>query len=708
VTTATFRLVNISPDAQERVARATAPTRALDALKLPEGVSILPTGELVQRDRGAVGSVDRVWIRARLAGGEHRNLNLVGFSPVPPDKLASVMPPARLDWLLDKPEDAVLKLWINGAEVPLAFLGVVTAGPMVQVWRFGAKGGGFRTVVYATLANGQDVFDCEGYVVWNDKRTQSVTLNNARIEIRHGEDHAPLIAHLLGQYQDGLPSDGARQVVLDAASNPNNWLPDSMAVPFFFSLIAQPDVPVAPPTDATVPPGSAPTDQQAVDQIRNDNAQAAKGGPIMALAGSDLWNGSIGPLMATATAIPFTPAPSTLMLDEWRTLWDSRPWANPKSSGQTGDQGIFGRIKALHIFADGDPKELLALLYSATDYFVRSHHFLLANGDPLPPEGSSTDPLLTYGTAPFWRAAGAAWGKNNGNNDPPFGWDHGERAYLDPQHRGNLFMPIALALLGSPILQDELDFLLACDLRDTRLRNNTIDAARAAGRLMQEWAWWHWVASPTQQKWLEHLAEQVLTICESQPTYTVSGPQKWLAVFSKFNDKNPLRNTTDPTMGYDAASPWEHSFVCDGATAWAALYVPRADKTNETARFLKLAINLAESVVGGALIEDPALGPIVVTYCKVNPGGAANPPDYLTLPRPLAQQSDGSWTGFQVNLGANCDGVVTGIALQWYSGAILTCAAAGTASAEKAQRLKAKLLQISHSQRDVEWLVGGY
>lgn len=661
------RLRNLSASAQRRWTSFMVPTATLQAAGVTAPYGLVKPDLWPWQMGQPMGDQTRMWVRADLSGCEVREIDLTEFRDIP--TAPSLAGPVRFDWLFDRPEQAAFAIRLDALEVPLQFDRFVELGPMVSVFRFQAGGQGFQAVVYATLAVDQDVFDVQGYVVWSDRNSTAFS-TRPRIEFTHGEGHAPLLAPSLGQFT--IAPNRAPHVLLDG--NPGNELPEAFGVPFFASLVAEAD------------------DLRNVDKDRLANAQAAFGGPILALAGAACWDGCIGP---ERSSIPFdakaTLPQSTGFVDGPRGPWDARPWANPKATGQSGDQGCYGRIKALHMFAGADPIELLPLRYSSTDYWVRAHHLLDGAGAPLPWQ---LDLLrTTYETQPFYLSTGAAWGK--GQNDwPPAGYDH-DRGGIDPQHRGNLYMPAAAVLLGDFILQDELDFLLAVECRDVRhglAGDGSLEAPRASGRLLQEWAHWWLAADPTQRLHLQELADRMFAIVEAQPTWTVSGPLKVTQAVSRYEDKNPLRNTTDPSLGHEAWVPWQESLLVDGLTAWAKIW-RRLGDTARCANFYKHALTLAEVVVEQGMVEHAQFGAVPLTYVNWPGAGAPNPPAYFLLPR----------AGAVTNLNGNADLVYGGIALTWYSGAILTAAAAGNA---KALRLREALYASLQNQGDWEWVVG--
>jgi hypothetical protein len=662
-----IRLRNLSASPQRRWTSFMVPTATLQAAGVTAPFGLVKPDMWPWQMGQPMGDQTRMWVRADLASCEVREIDLAEFRDIP--SAPSIAGPVRFDWLLDRPEQAALTIRLDDLEVPLQFDRFVELGPMVSVFRFVASGQGFQAVVYATLAVDQDVFDVQGYVVWSDRNSTAFSIRS-RISFTHGEGHAPLLLRSLGQFTES--PNRAPHVLLDG--NPGNELPEAFGVPFFASLIAEAD------------------DLRSVDKDRLANAQAAFGGPILALAGAACWDGCIGP---ERSSIPFDAKAklpqSTGFVDGPRGPWDARPWANPKATGQSGDQGCFGRIKALHMFAGADPIELMPLRYSSTDYWVRAHHLLDSAGQPLPWQ---LDPArTTYETLPFYLATGTAWGK--GQDDwPPAGYDH-DRGGIDPQHRGNLYMPDAAVLLGDFILQDELDFLLAVECRDVRhglAGDGSLEAPRASGRLLQEWAHWWLSADPTQRVHLQELADRMFAIVESQPTWNVSGPLKVTQAVSRYEDKNPLRNTTDPSLGYEAWVPWQESMLVDGLTAWTKIW-RRLGDTARCANFHKHALTLAEVVVEQGILEHAQLGTVPFTYVNWPGAGAPNPPAYFQLPRALAV----------TNLNGNADLVYGGIALTWYSGAILTAAAAGNA---KALRLREVLYASLLNQGDWEWVVG--
>jgi hypothetical protein len=661
------RLRNMSDQPQTRWTSFQVPTRTLAQAGVTGQLGVVkPYGWAWQRGC-TTGDQTRIWIRPSLAALELAKIELTDLRESP--DIADMLGAVRLDWLLDKPDDAVLRFSVNDSGAPLTFDSFCEIGLLVNVYRFQARHQGWSAICYATVGVGQDVFDLQGYVVWSDPSSKSFT-NDAIVSISHGEGYVGHLEKSLGQSVTHCRSP---HLIFDAKVSGS--LPDGFGVPFYGTLVAERD------------------DGGIDDKARLQMATAAYGGPILALAGANCWAGHIGPHGAHIKAEARQTLPTaTGFQDVLRSPFARRPWANAQSSGQTGDQGCFGRIKALHIFADADPAELLPLRYSSTDYWMRAHHALDRDGYSL--NYFQVDPeQKSYETQPFWRVYGSKW-KDVPNGWPSYGWDQG-RGPLDPQHRGNLYMPAAAAILGDFILHDELNFLLAMDVRDVRhgiYGDKTLEAPRASGRLLQEWAHWWMSADGLQRAVLEDLARKMFAIVTSQPTNQVAGPVKVTQALSKFEGKNPLRNTTDPSLGYDAWIPWQESFVVDGLTAWAAIW-QRIGANTECLEFLGHAVRLAHVVVDQGLIEHPALGAIPITYARWNAGGAPNDDAYLNAPRP----------GAKTTLEGDADMIYGGISLSWYSGAILAAASAGN---DKAKTLRDVLYLSARNQTDWEWLVG--
>lgn len=642
---------NMSDKDQQRWCSVMLPKTVADDLPGDRG-TLKPWGWLWCRSDLDAGDTVKVWVCAKLEGGQRVDAPLANFRGQGPVSDDWRVPPVHTDWLFDTPNDAVLQLEVDGALANHGLAGVAESSAYVQVLRMEAKGAGFFSRCYVTLARGQDVFDVEGAVTWAPLNDARYTRPATTIAIRHGE-----LAYL-----DMTPSMGWPGVMSGRSVIFEGDMPFGTSAPWFGAVIAEPDI---------LP------DSLEIDHLRLANAKAAVGGPIVALADALVWSGHVGPHNAILPASITVPATSGLAYDVRRDYWAQRPWANASNTNQTGDQGCFGAMKGLPIYLSGEPEQLRALWYSATDPWTRAHHFLGEDLRPLPFDASWSDPRSVYNGVPFWRIIGSRWGR--ANQDPPWGWGRG-RAFHDEQHRGNLYGATALALTGSHLLRDELAFLCASDSRSYRLQRRQMDAPRAIGRQMQEWA--HlWVASPAGLRTqIEHLADRAITICGE---WAHGSPVTILQHGGAGDGKNPFR----PEHAYWA--PWQESFACDGLSAWAAIY-ERAGHAAKSTRARDLATRLGNSVVDYGLIETAAGDWVVCTYVRWNDGGAANDTAYYTLPREKAQTHLRPIGG---------DLVYGGIAMEWYSGAIYA------ATSPKAARARASLEAQADSVRDWEWLV---
>jgi len=247
-------------------------------------------------------------------------------------------------------------------------------------------------------------------------------------------------------------------------------------------------------------------------------------------------------------------------------------------------------------------------------------------------------------------------------------------------------------VLGDWIRRDCLDDLLAADTRDVRIRTGAIDAARHAGRILQEWAWWHCCANERQRQWLVELAERMLQTIEQRDSMRVSGSVHIVEVLPKTWTRNPFYVATDPASGHDMWAPWQQSFVVDGCVAWADLLYGR--RQDLSLRFLDVAVRCARAVVEHGITETDN-GWIVGAYVRANPDGQPNAPGYWQLPR----------TGAQTDLvQRGGDLVYGGISPYWYSGAAFVAAQAGSSAG---RRFRDWLTSRVRNQSDQEWLVGG-
>lgn len=654
-----INLKNASDRAQERWCQVMVP-KAL-AAQMPEFGVVRPYNWLWCKSDVDAGNQARVWVRPAMEAGESVHVELSSFAGL---DHGFTVPDFQFDWLLDAARDAIVELAVlqpgtPPITAPYSFSGVVEQSRFVQVWKFELTGYGFYSALYATIGRGQDVVDLQGYVAWRGD-TRAMT-SNAQLMLRHGEVHHLDLATSMGVE---VAEDGS---VIFRHEKP---IFDGMAMPFYGALIPEPD-------------GES---IGTVDQLRRDNAMAARGGPIIALGDRGVWAGNAGPHGAFFPAGQSFGGPVNFDFAQVRDYFAARPIANLPNSGSTGDQGIWGRLNPVQAFAGGDPMWAQLLRYSGTDWFLRGFHQLGSNDRPL--AFDLGDQRLSYAASPFLRAYSGQWGKPK---DLPWGYS-GHRYWLDDQHRGGLGGPSAYVINRDWIMSDCLDHLLAIDSRSVRLRTNVLEASRAAGRMLNEWAHWWCGANATQRMQLEMLADRMLSIVEARDTMRVSGPVKVGEAIDAGNSKSPFRNNPDRPLYW---APWQESFIVDGAIAWAAIGQAKKDDALRD-RCLRLAVAIANSVVDQGLIQLPDGSFLVGTYVRWNSNGAPNPPEYYQLPRAGAQ------TDLQPREDTNL--VYGGISIYWYSGAILTAAGAGNAKAIAARE------QLVRGARNVsawQWLIGG-
>lgn len=613
-----------------------------------------------------------VHCRLVLSGNEQGTTDAMQWVGLDRETYKSLLPHHTLDWLLDRPEDAVLRALvgiddeIDSVSLSTPRLRADLSTELLPVFEMEARGAAdWRMVVYAFVGRGSDALDLQGHFTWstNQKWTAPVS-----VILSCGEK-------LLGHMQAPLAQATARSeiVVLDQRTL---WSTDH-AIPFYATLIAEPDAP------ATKPDESFPTDfvtaPAPVDARRFALAEAATS-PVSMIATATMWQDGIGPFRAqiAENGLPWEGDP-----DSATPLRTKRAYDSNRGTGNTGEQGCFGAIAGYQALSERDAyRAQWGLRLTASARFVRGHHFLEpGSAEPFRPDWS--DGRLTYSAMKFGRLDDSwrAWGLPV-FGDGPFGWDVDGGASLSEQHRGQSVHGLAQLLLADPILSDELDALIACDTRSIRNRQPQLDATRAGGRQLLEWAWFWCGANKKQREEIERIIERILAACERIPTLTagevrtgvLTGRMEHIAISSVMT------------------TPWQDSILVDGLWAVADLGLA-TNGISQRAR--ELITPLARSVVHYGFAQHATLGPVVISYLKVNADGSPNPQEYYQLPRA------GAKTAFDL---VPADMVWGGIGWTWYSGAILWMARQGDA---KAVALRNVLIGQIRSAADWQWLLRG-
>ena len=582
------------------------------------------------------------------------------------------VPNMRTGWIADDPGKWVPTLYLESRDAiprnpqgqhiltaPLNFRKVVESSQLAQVWKLTAEGMGWSITLYASLAVDQDVVEIQGSIYW-DSRSDSKwnAAEELKVRLICGDDQVMDFGSILGMQGNDIFN-----------SDTNGYLPRMMAIPFYGALIAKPEGPIDPP-----------------DESRYANAMARKGGPILGLADVGVWSGHVGP--HKAHVYPFLGdlqgGAAAVNIKGAGNMWADRlGFGAPRDTGRTGDYGVFGRWKAVDFYGSRrNPAELQSLRWGFMGDMLRGVYFNGDDGKPMGP--SDSDSRTTYAFMPHYRVMGPAW---NLPSQQPWGAGHG-RFFSDPQHRGNMFNPAAVQLLGDFVMMDHIDRIITTDTRDVRIRNTTFDAARACGRMLQEWAGYYMSASTTQREQLIQLAHNQLEAIKNRNAYSATtGPMKVVEVMSKDWNRNPFY------PNHDMWAPWQQSFVVDGLIAWADIFLREGMHADYT-EFLTHAVNIANTVINHGIGEYPGNNFVTGSYVRYNPDGQPNAPDYWDLNREGAQTD-------LVQRGG--DLVYGGISQHWYSGPAMVAAAAGN---QKAKRFLARLMDNTDNLRNTEWMVG--
>lgn len=597
-----------------------------------------------------------IHLRLALGGDEACTTDLSTWVGLDQKTWKELLPPHTLDWLLDRPEDSAMFVEVSGEggiervrlSLPQLLNGYSTE--LCPVVRQEARGREWRLVLYATIPRGSDVFDLQGHFTWSTPRRWT---RACKVQLKCGER---LIAHVNGPLAQSVAPDGAL-VILDQTV----W-PTDHSNPFWATLIAEHDV--GPDATNTSPmPGRRAASEAAI-------------APISIMPTASMWASGIGPYRAriSENALPFGQDP-----DSATPIRTKRAYDSDRGTGNTGDQGCFGVVAGFQALTEPNPyRSMWGLRVVASARFVRGHHFLNPNSDPFVADWS--DERLTYNAMKFGRLdkSWRAWGLAQ-YGDGPWGWDIDGGAGLSEQHRGQTVHGLALLLLADPILRDELDALIACDTRSIRNRERQIDAPRAAGRQLLEWAWFHQSAPAAQRTHIRAIMDRIVGALEQIPSLRAGvvrtggsiGPQ--------------------PSRGIEVSmsTPWQDSILVDGLWAVVLLRIPGLSDRAET-----MLHPLAESVVHYGFAEHEQLGTVVISYLQANANGAPNEAAYFRLPRTLAKTDLGP---------APANMIWGGIGSTWYSGAILYEANRGDV---RAIQLRSWLMGSLRNVADWQWIIG--
>lgn len=520
-----------------------------------------------------------LYVLADLHGDEVRDFDLTDFVDAAPEPVMSA--------LLPEPGSAGLNLAVGGKSAPMQ---VVAVAPDPRNYRvrihLKALLHGFHADLWMDLWAWQDVVDIAGRITWSDRQHPG-----------HWSPHQDAkITVSQGSFQLYYGTRWGQHDGVEINPLPGQNYPDAFSMPFYGVYV--PPIPTNPdPRD--------PLD--GFWDLRVSQIQHAVDGPICGVVPD-------GPLFNTPAAPDeaFVYENFRNMLQIPGQLLDSRYYASPINTGQTGSQRPFGFRRGLE--ALDDPRFLHALRESTVDYLLRGHHHLEENGLP-----------VRFDEHPNWRT----WSLNTfftgsdllGKAEP---YPPIRRGWVDDQHRGDTYIATSRHLTDDPLLAVDLAERTESDLARAKGVMGAKDAPRAGGRLLQSWAMGRWTAYGAELPKLMLMIESEMALWEDGfDTPTGSMPRT-----------TPVRPAqvvgTDPRIisGGPAWVPWQDALLVCGLYH---VYLTIEGEVGK--RALALALDLAENSLryGVVRADDQHLYPL--NGVLWSPDGEPQPESYYRFPR---------------------------------------------------------------------------
>lgn len=460
-----YNLANFSAQPQSRWARLSVPSAIADTLPAECAIERADGTRVLAVKGRPNGEMARIFhVQADLGGYGTDNGTLEPVGPMQQQTFA------KSDWILDEPEkmEVVLHAERSGQRwsMPFEHDAIVESSPYVQVERyFAGPEQGVWGEMFLTFYRHQDVVDVEGRFGWSDPNDLEWWTNFDSIELTMGEELVLYFAKPSGYG----PIVGGWQLFREQAEHGTQF-PHGMAPHFYGVILPRPQAPQSTPAE----------------QEREARLEAAREGPVLAVGDHTVWDGHWFALGETPTIPASVDAAAAadqraeafrILLNTPGGVWDERPLANPYSTGQTGGQEPFGATKGTLAVTYGDPRFVWEMLYSSTDYGLRTFHYreldgsrvLAANHPDWVARGGVADER--FGDDLLGKSPGPVWGWNLGRHGP------------DGQHRGQNYMWATLALTGSWILTE-----VALDLveTDATARGPSLHPTAPRGLRMQQ------------------------------------------------------------------------------------------------------------------------------------------------------------------------------------------------------------------------------
>lgn len=321
-------------------------------------------------------------------------------------------------------------------------------------------------------------------------------------------------------------------------------------------------------------PGNTKFVEEAPAGPSRDALLARRQGPITALADPQaVWQGKLGAFFlprSWAGAATEQARRLSSMLARLQTpgnYFDSRPYAQPPNSGQTGDQPDFGATRCEHAIGFPEPWALFDLRHSAQAWLARPY----ANREP---DGSPVQAVNHPGAKLYGLRPDERFGTDMLGWPKPVGWISGYTT-SDSQHRSDNLLFQLYRLTKDPSLERTIRDLI--ELNKMELDQGEpqpgqgIGSPRAAGRVLISMC--HGLQAGFTE--FEPMIRKMVRRAHVAASYRTLPPSAQVRPYSSNESKYGWNNPDGSAIR--AWLPWQDGIACMGFYgAWHLLGIPEA------------------------------------------------------------------------------------------------------------------------------------
>lgn len=430
----------------------------------------------------AIARGQELFIATNLQGHERRRITLVAAEDdVPPFQFHH--------WAVDKPEDLLLAFAVNvdGTEHRArAVVRLESANEARVRFHFTARVHDINIEGWLSMFSAQPWAEFEIRATYGTTATQGLHRVYGSLRMYSGE---PM--HVDWGVRKGLEpcfelKDGTWETEI---AKPGQWM-RARTVEVFGAMLFEPDIDAA--YEEHVARRDWGPEETASDSFVTPHlADERAGGPICAMLAAHHWADHWSPTGAMPKAGPWADTEQRRRLFSlWARLrlpadeYETRPYAQPPNSGQTGEQPDFGCSRGEAVIAMEEPWAIYDLRYSVQAWLLRPYANREPNGAPV--QAKDHPEAALYNLRPDERFGSdmLGWPK-------PVGWISGYTT-SDSQHRSDNLLWAMWRLTRSPSLERTIRDIIELEKMALKQpsppRGSGVGAPRGWGRPLLSWA----------------------------------------------------------------------------------------------------------------------------------------------------------------------------------------------------------------------------